>query len=350
MRFRLPALLCVLLFAAATPAQDVRLGVFGLFHPQELVLSADRGEAVVVRAGGRTLVLDAHSQGALRVRLVDGVMRLASGDQALEAREIRAASRDGEPVRFTLAVPGRLTRPFRGRLTLGARGAELVPVVATDLESAVAGAVEAESRPGTPPAALEAQAVVARSYYLAGGGRHRDFDFCDLTHCQLFRDPPGPASRNAAKATAGLVLVFAGQPVVAMFTRSCGGHTRTPAELGLPGNAYPYAAVLCRRCYENPDGWTRRLRALDGALAARGEAGRLAVNRRLGWTTVPSNHFTVEKDGREVVLHGAGRGHGMGLCQRGAEGMAESGSTFREILAHYFRETRITASEPQAAR
>jgi stage II sporulation protein D len=56
---------------------------------------------------------------------------------------------------------------------------------------------------------------------------------------------------------------------------------------------------------------------------------------------VPSNNFTAHKEDDKVVLEGRGQGHGIGLCQRGAKAMAESGATFREILEHYFPNTKI---------
>lgn len=345
---RLPLLFfCYFLFVSGASAQDIRLGVFGLFHPRELTLTANRGEAVLLKAGSKSFVLDPHSRDTARIRLVGDALLLRFAKVSVQAREIQAASRNSERVRFTLSVPGKIHRGFTGTLSLRASNGEIVPVVNTDLEIAVATAVQAESPPAASLESLKAQAIVTRSYYVAGRGRHRNFDFCDLTHCQLFRDPPAPESPAvaAAKATEGLILTYEGKPIAAMFTRSCGGHTGTPAETGLPINAYPYFSVLCDRCYHTPETWTRRLSAADAELAAKGEAGRLAVNRRLGWKTVPSNHFTARQDGSEVVLEGAGSGHGMGLCQRGAEGMAEAGASFREILAHYFPKTEISPSK-----
>ncbi len=76
-------------------------------------------------------------------------------------------------------------------------------------------------------------------------------------------------------------------------------------------------------------------------MIGKGEAGRLAVDRRLGWNAVPSNNFTAREVGGEVVLQGVGQGHGIGLCQRGAKAMAREGQNFRQILDHYFSNTAV---------
>jgi stage II sporulation protein D len=194
--------------------------------------------------------------------------------------------------------------------------------------------------------ALKAQAVVTRSYFTAGKGRHHDFDFCDLTHCQFLREWPNAesAAAIATAATRGLVILFEEKPIAAMFTRTCGGHTRTPAELGIPSNAYPYFSVQCDYCYKHPSRWTRRISEQEAEhLLGKGEAGRLAVDRRLGWNAIPSNNFTAHKEDGAVILKGAGQGHGVGLCQRGAKAMAEGGASFREILNHYFPNTTLNS-------
>ena len=101
-----------------------------------------------------------------------------------------------------------------------------------DLETAVASVVAAEGTVDTPSEALKALAVAARSYFVAGKGRHRDFDFCDTTHCQFLREPPASnsAATQAVSATRGLVITYQSayqsQPIAAMYTRSCSGRTR----------------------------------------------------------------------------------------------------------------------------
>ncbi len=347
-----PLLLLTLVFNPRVIAQDVRIGVLGLFHPRQLALQASRNEAVIIQAAGQTFVLEPGSPITASFHISDDAMLLDIEGRALRTTEIHASSRDNGAVSFLLTVPGKITRAYRGTLVVKPARGEVVPTVTMDLETAVASAVAAESGPDMPAEALKAQAVVARSYFLAGGGRHRDFDFCDLTHCQFLREPPAPDSSAAVatRETQGIVLTFEEKPFAAMFSRSCGGHTRTPAEVGLPGSAYPYFSVLCDICYKSPYRWTRTLSSQDAALLGKGESGRLAVDRRLGWNAVPSNNFTSRPESGQVVLEGAGQGHGIGLCQRGAKALADEGSTFRQILNHYFPNTQLVLLGERAAR
>ena len=108
------------------------------------------------------------------------------------------------------------------------------------------------------------------------------------------------------------------------------------------GSSYPYYSVECKYCRAHPFKWQRRISAADASqLKASNEAERLNLDRRLGWNTVPSNDFTMQKENDGVVLHGIGMGHGIGLCQAGAKAMARDGATFREILSYYYPNSTI---------
>jgi peptidoglycan hydrolase-like amidase len=328
------------------PAQNrtVRIGVLGIFHAQELALAADPDRELLISAAGQRIFLRGGSTcSLLRIRTTGASLLLNCGGKEIRASQMRACGRNQQATGLVIAVPGKIKRRYFGVLDLKVRNGELVPIVTMDLETAVASVVQAESAPGTPLEALRAQAVVSRSYFVAGGGRHSNFDFCDLTHCQYLREPPA-ADSLAGVATTGtrdLVLTFDEKPLTAMFTRSCGGHTRTLAEVGLRQTAYPYFSVLCEVCYKNPVRWTRNVSRDDAAVLVRGEIGRLAVDRVLGWNAVPSNNFVAHEQDGKVILEGTGQGHGLGLCQRGARSMAEGGSDFRAILEHYFPNTQL---------
>jgi hypothetical protein len=272
---------------------SVRVGVFGLFHPRELILRS--GNQIALRTDRDTCVLDGREEA--RVSVAAGAMRVACGGVVLGARTLRITGRDGGPADVEMTVPARITRKFRGQVDVATSGEELVPVVSMDLETAVASVVAAEQVASTPGEALKAQAVAARSYFVAARGRHRGFDFCDTTHCQFLREPPAstdPSARAAAETT-GLVLAFRGAPIAALYSASCGGRTRSLADAGLRStDGYPYFSVDCSYCIR---------------------------------------HATESDSPRN--------GHGIGMCQAGAAALARDGAPFAEILAHYYPGTTL---------
>lgn len=338
-------LLSVLLSGSLAAAHVVRIGVLGIFHPSQLTLSSNDGDAIVVTADGHTFFLQSRSPaGRIGIRASRDGLLLGYAGEEIRAKEIRAAGRNQDAMDFVLGVPGKMERRYRGTLDIRVADGELVPVVTMDLETAVASVVQAESLAGTSFEALKSQAVVTRSYLVAGAGRHAEFDFCDLTHCQSLHEAPRPGSPAllATEATRGLIITFEEKPVATMFTRSCKGRTLTPAEIGISYRGYPYFSVVCDFCREHPLRWEREVSPEDAAiLSDHHEAARLAVDRRLGWNAVPSNNFEMHKNATEVVLEGIGQGHGVGFCQRGARAMAEDGAGFRMILRHYFPNTSL---------
>ncbi|MEO8131370.1 MAG: SpoIID/LytB domain-containing protein [Bryobacteraceae bacterium] len=291
-------------------AITVNIGVFGLFHPTHLTVKAPLSQ----------------------VLLVNGTAQ-RNADFSLTSAPARITARDGGPASFTLSVPGKIERNFHGTLSVTKVGGELIPTVTVDLEEAVAAVVAAEYPDGTPLEALKAGAVLARSYYTASRKRHEYFDFCDTTHCQFHRAPPSPdhPASKAAQSTVGLVIVYQDKAFAPLYSASCGGRTRTAASVGLQPDPYPYFAVNCPACQRSSREWSRHIE--DDAVPT--EQFRLA--RR-----IPSNNYTVDKG--TGILHGRGEGHGVGLCQLGAAAMAASGSSFRDILNHYYPNTTCSRS------
>lgn len=67
----------------------------------------------------------------------------------------------------------------------------------------------------------------------------------------------------------------------------------------------------------------------------------LEIRRVLSETHLFSSAFVIEHDSDGFTLHGAGWGHGAGLCQIGAAVMGENGYDYKEILSHYYPNTQI---------
>ncbi len=207
----------------------MRIGVLSIFHPQHLTVATSETEDLVLSAGARRVFVHPRSScSAADLSAAGDTLVMRCGRFEIRTAELRAAARNQQATKFVLKISGKLARQYQGILEVKAKNGEIIPVVEMDLELAVASVVLAEAEPDAPFEALKAQAVVSRSYLVAGRGRHTDFDFCDLTHCQLLREPPEADGRaaQAAAATRGMVLAYADKPFAAMFTRSCGGDTR----------------------------------------------------------------------------------------------------------------------------
>jgi SpoIID/LytB domain protein len=123
-------------------------------------------------------------------------------------------------------------RAYRGRLyvTLDARGA-LAAVHAVSLEELLRGLVPSEMPGTSPPEALKAQAVTARSNVLAQlGTRHLTdpFMLCAEVHCQAYRGDAARTARTdaAVRATRGEALFGAADRTLvdAVYSAMCGGH------------------------------------------------------------------------------------------------------------------------------
>lgn len=329
---------------SVTRSYAVSVSVLGLFHPREFIVTAPPGHALVLQADEQTMVLEDSEIAAATIRIDGPDLTVSSGKQRLRVTHIKMAGRDDRSEDFILQITNKIKRRYHGKLAIRPAGGNLLAVVTLDLETAVRSVVAAESAPDTPMEALKAYAIAARSYFAAGRGRHPTFDFCDTTHCQFLRSAPPPASpvAQAVEATRGLILVYRSTPFAAMYTRSCGGRTRTPVQVGLPGAAYPYYSVECGQCRQHPVRWTSNIPAGQAwSLRPFDEGTRLQVGQRLGWSAVPSNDFSLTRKGDRLLLRGVGNGHGIGLCQAGAKAMAEAGADLREILEHYYPNTDI---------
>jgi stage II sporulation protein D (peptidoglycan lytic transglycosylase) len=247
------------------------------------------------------------------------------------------------------------------------------------LENYVAAVLAAEMPEEFPPEALKAQAVLIRTLTRNPPQDHRlqGFDFCDTTHCQLFRPLQQVPEKFlvAARETRGQTLSYNHHPIMALYHSACGGHT-SPNQRVFGGEPQPYLQGVDDQdyCKDSPQStWQSQLgrRDLEGALdfsplqhiqildgepngrnftlALEGQDFKkisaqdflLAVGQRLGWEKIKSAYFSLESRGDTLTFIGRGLGHGVGLCQWGARGMALQGKNYRQILQHYFPGTHL---------
>lgn len=243
-------------------------------------------------------------------------------------------------------------------------------VVKMDFEEYIMNVISAEMPASFEVEALKAQAVAARTY----AKRKIDLseihphgaDVCtDSTHCQAYRDIRELADeyrkkiRSAVEDTEGEVLIYDGKLVNAVFHSASHGYTERSADVW--GGDIPYlqsvaspwdadcpeyireetfSAEKIRMIFELPSD-----APIIGAITRSGAGGVMEieiggkvfkgteVRQKL---SLRSTCFTVTENNGVFTFRTEGYGHGVGLSQWGAQGMAKSGYSYDQILKHYY--------------
>ncbi|MFQ5353873.1 MAG: SpoIID/LytB domain-containing protein [Thermodesulfobacteriota bacterium] len=279
-------------------------------------------------------------------------------------------------------------RPYRGSLIIHAdpdSSDGLLVVDELDIEEYIAGIINYEISSAWPREAVKAQVVAARTYVLYRMERALPgpYDIEGSTSGQVYRGAAAEddASLDAVRECGGEVLLYDNKPALTVYHSNGGGRTDAAADIWSGGKAgeYPYlrsvpsphdgdadpryrwdfaipapifTRVLQGEGFEvsrpkrvtlgdiTTGGRVRRVQITDDhgkTLTLRGEE----LRRLLGYSNLRSAVFTVRRRRGVFVFKGRGSGHGVGMSQWGARGMAESRSSYREILRHYYPGARL---------
>ncbi len=194
---------------------------------------------------------------------------------------------------------------YRGRFRARPSGADEVLLInELNLERYLQGVVPGEMGPSVFPEveALKAQSVAARTYAIAHLGDHDDegYDICDTPACQVYHGVgvEHRLTNRAIEETSGLIAVFDGRPIDAMYTSTCGGHTETSSEL-FSGRAQPYLQAV-------PCAWDRDLQLVgagaEGSWQTSTDFGATVALRVLGLKADASPEAIVQAVAREAGI------------------------------------------------
>jgi stage II sporulation protein D len=201
-------------------------------------------------------------KGRIRLRLVDEEYE----DLVIDPRPFLALPASGRAIE----VNG---KPYRGVVEIRILDqSRLKAVNILNLEEYLKGVVPLELGPSLYPEieALKAQAVAARTYVVANKDQFGDggYDICDTARCQVYggMDGEDPVTDEAIAETGGLVLTSDGEPIHALYTATCGGHTED-VENVFREEAAPYLRGIT--CYAEEDVLKAWRRVIRGALPPR---------------------------------------------------------------------------------
>jgi stage II sporulation protein D len=245
------------------------------------------------------------------------------------------------------------------------------------LEEYIIGTVAAEMPAGFELEALKAQAVCARTYALRKIFEQHDYPLNadlsdDINTCQAYcshdefkrrhgdkQDKLWNKIAEAVNATRGEVLMYDGKLIDALYHSTCGGYTADAEEAW--GNSIPYLkAVKCNYCaqsryfnYHKNISWKdfrKKLNLKEKIYEIKvipyrpaGRAREVIINgRHFKAATVrhdldlPSTWMQFKTDSNGVIINSHGYGHGVGMCQYGANGLALTDKSYDQILTNYY--------------
>ncbi len=281
---------------------------------------------------------------------------------------------------------------YRGLVELipGSSGVSAINQVG--LEDYVSSVIGAEMGHRFPAEALKTQAVASRTYALFHRNQRLDepFDLGDSVDWQVYKGVASESNltQEAARNTAGQVMTFQGALINAVFHSSSGGHTEDVANVwseplpylrGVPdydadAPVFNWSATLTPAQLQGAVGGIGTIRSVEvvnrspwgRALTVRvnGSGGSKDISatrfRTLlglrstmfsissqGGTTTTASVVPVVAAPYSFLVTGRGFGHGVGMSQWGAAGLADQGWSYQEILGHYYQGTTLANVDGQ---
>lgn len=256
---------------------------------------------------------------------------------------------------------------------LPSSGGQLMLVEYVSLEEYLHGVLPYEMSPSWPVEALKAQAVAARTYTLKSleNVKNKSFDLYSDVRSQVYRGngKKYDAVTRAVDETKGQVLTYQGKLFFTYYHANCGGATDDVSSWHFSTKSIkPLSGASCKfDSHSKSHNWNMTVPlskvekyaqsvGLKGTLKSirivrktnTGRATNLTLTTSKGSKTVPCGAFRLATGIRSckitriitstkgVQFTGKGYGHGIGMCQDGANGMAKRNHNYKQILKHYY--------------
>ena len=264
---------------------------------------------------------------------------------------------------------------YRGRVMVTVDQGELIAVNYVDLEEYLYSVVGSEMPTSWPQAALQAQAVAARSYALYKRSRSTNplFDLGGTTTYQVYKGlaQEHPNTLAAVNATENKVVTYNGQVIEAIFHSSSGLKTENASEVW--SSDVPYLRGVEDFDQNSPvshwqetfslSEFSRKIGNIGlvrtigtpqytsggrvSSISFAGDSGTETLRGRDVRTALGlrSTLFNIAINGESVIVTGSGFGHGVGMSQWGARNLADQGWSYEQILQHYYQSTVVAQLE-----
>jgi stage II sporulation protein D len=260
-----------------------------------------------------------------------------------------------------------------------------------DIEEYLYGVLSGEMSAKFNIEALKAQAIAARTFTIYNkeqGKKHKDAVVCtDYTHCQEYKSEEEllktngeewanefyPKIKQAVNETKGQIIIYEGSPILPLYFSTSSGNTENSEEVF--SDSYPYLRSVESPYDKNAPKFASNIKINNNdfiktinksypkaklyeenlsdqiKILNRSEGGSVSKiklgNKELEGVDIRklfnlnSSNFEIKFNDKYVDIVVKGYGHGVGMSQWGAEGMANEGHMYYEILTHYYTDTDI---------
>ncbi len=263
-------------------------------------------------------------------------------------------------------------RWYRGKVQLVNQGNQLTAINHVDLEHYLYSVVGAEAVSSWPIEALKAQAVAARSYALYKRKTKKnglyDLDTTQSTQVYKGLDTEYLTTHEAVNSTAGQIMTYNGNVILAAFHSSSGGHTENVEDIWT--SPLPYLRGVVDYDHQSPVFEWNKTFSLNQIANLIGGVGK--IKTMIAEKTTPQGRVVTMKvigdrgtqkiSGKELrkildlrstlfrittkdskfQVYGRGFGHGLGLSQWGAYYLAKQGINYHQILVHYYQNSTLS--------
>ncbi|MCS7077189.1 MAG: SpoIID/LytB domain-containing protein [Bacteroidia bacterium] len=347
-------------------AREVKIGLWSDILPQSVRYHSEKHEVWLLESTyeaqfKRTIFKDSP----FSIRAGSRKVEVYQGSEVVEVFDTLYIYPNAIHAEFTLKNASR-SGSYKGKLItfVNAQGF-LTLINEVHIEWYLCGVVESELGRIKQIEALKAQALCARTYAIRGYKRHiqEGFHLCDQQHCQAYKGVSGhKLIVDAVFSTRGEVIMYQGALIDALFSACCGGVTADAQEVWNKEIPYLKPVLDGKYCQRSKNfRWTvvipltewRKVLFTSDSLPSiwyylpdqSGRSGKimyrdadyvLSDHTMRAQLRLKSAKIKYQERENCVIIEGYGFGHGVGLCQEGAIGMASQGFTYQNIIKYYY--------------
>lgn len=358
-------------------AQELDIGIMRDYTLGTIEISHHTGNYEVI--GDTSLITSIWADQSLLIKRSGEKIKVVKMDKTIgfyDSLYIRSLANDNSLKVQCLAPSSKKTRRYKDDFIITTEGSTALKMInRVEMKNYLGGVIESEGGGGKHIEYYKVQAILSRTYVLGHLKKHQKegFQLCDRVHCQAYHNMLiyTPDIAKAVEETRGIIMLNKSMQLAeGFFFANCGGQT-SAADFVWNENVEHCQSILDTFCIKSSQStWTKEIDANEWRNYLVNHFGypitdsilgpliyRFSQPSRRAFYLYPqlgiplrdlrvkfrlkSTWFSCEKVGEKVILKGRGFGHGVGVCQEGAMGMAKRGFSAQEILNFYFTGIRL---------